>query len=265
MPIVLLYHDVIAREHDDASGFPGAGAARYKLTPEEFRAHLDAVAAAVNEPPLILPDLSPAAGTTPRWMLTFDDGGVSALTPTADLLEARGWRGHFYIPTDFIGSATFLSRPQVRELRQRGHVIGSHSCSHPERMMSCRWEQLVQEWRQSRAVLEDILGESVTTASVPGGFYSRTVALAAAEAGIKILFNSEPTTGQRRIDDCLVLGRYSLVRGTSAQAAALLAQGNSLARFRQSVTWNLKKVAKASGGRLYIRLREWLLGKGRGR
>ena len=259
MPIVLLYHDVVAREHDNASGIPGAGAARYKLTPDEFRSHVDAVAAAVKEPPLILPELLPTSGADSGWMLTFDDGGVSALTPTADILENKGWRGHFFITTDFIDTPSFLSRQQIRELRQRGHVIGSHSCSHPERMSFCSWEQIVREWRQSRAVLEDILGESVTTASVPGGFYSRAVALAAAEAGLKFLFNSEPTTSQRTIGGCVVLGRYGLVRGMSAYAAAALARGDSLARLRQALAWHVRKVAKASGGRLYIRLREWLL------
>ncbi len=264
MPVVLLYHDVVAHEHEDTSGFPGPGAARYKLTPDEFRAHLDALAAAVHVPPLILPDVSPKSGANQGWMLTFDDGGASALAPTADLLEAKGWRGHFFITTDVIDTAPFLSKQQLRDLRRRGHVIGSHTCSHPERISSCPWEQMLREWRQSRAALEDILGEPIATASVPGGFYSRAVALAAAEAGINILFNSEPTTRLRTIGGCRVLGRYSIIRGTPAQAAAALARGDSLARLRQALSWNVKKVAKATGGRFYLRLREWLLGRRRG-
>src|SRR5262245_47304812 len=47
---------------------------------------------------------------------------------------------------------------------------------------------------KSRELLRDILGESVTVASVPGGYYGRAVAETAAEAGIRVLFNSEPTT-----------------------------------------------------------------------
>jgi hypothetical protein len=40
---VLLYHDVVRMEERDAVGFPGPAAGRYKLTPEAFAAHLDAI------------------------------------------------------------------------------------------------------------------------------------------------------------------------------------------------------------------------------
>ena len=39
-------------------------------------------------------------------------------------------------------------------------------------------------------------------------------------AGLKILFNSEPVTKVSHLDDCLVLGRYSIQRGTSAKVVA---------------------------------------------
>src|SRR6185436_15745696 len=158
------------------------------------------------------------------------------------------------ITTDHIGAPTFLSRPQIRDLHQRGHGIGSHSCSHPERMSSCGWDHLVLEWQQSRAALEDILGEPVTTASVPGGFYSRAVARAAAHAGVKVLFNSEPTRRVFPIEGCLIVGRYSVVRGMGPDAAAALALGKFFPRLRQSTSWKLKKLAKATGGRVYLRL-----------
>lgn len=43
MPIALMYHDVVAPGRDDESGFAGAAAARYKMTPGEFATHLDAI------------------------------------------------------------------------------------------------------------------------------------------------------------------------------------------------------------------------------
>ena len=64
---------------------------------------------------------------------TFDDGGVSYYTVVADRLEAQGWRGHCFVSTDFIGQRGFLTAAQIRELDARGHVIGSHSASHPAR------------------------------------------------------------------------------------------------------------------------------------
>ena len=49
---VLMYHDVPVHGQLDASGFPGAGPARYKVDRQAFVAQLDAVAAAVGTPPL---------------------------------------------------------------------------------------------------------------------------------------------------------------------------------------------------------------------
>jgi len=51
--ITLLYHDVTLINADDSSGFAGPEAARYKLTPDEFSRHLDAVATKVTRPPLV--------------------------------------------------------------------------------------------------------------------------------------------------------------------------------------------------------------------
>jgi peptidoglycan/xylan/chitin deacetylase (PgdA/CDA1 family) len=192
-------------------------------------------------------------------MLTFDDGGRSAHALIADLLEQRGWRGHFFITTNHIGAPSFVTVEQIRDLDRRGHIVGSHSCSHPARMSACSAEEVLAEWQRSAAVLADVLGKAVPVASVPGGFYSRAVAHAAAQAGFRFLFTSEPTASWHRVDGCLVLGRYSIDRGTSATIAAALASGRCLPRWRQSLLWNVKKVAKAVGGRGYAGLRRWLL------
>jgi peptidoglycan/xylan/chitin deacetylase (PgdA/CDA1 family) len=243
MPTVLLYHDVVEPGRESDSGFQGAGADHYKLTRGQFAAHLDAIAQ--GPPPL----------------LTFDDGGLSALTPTADLLEAHGWRGWFFLSTGWLGRPGFLQPEQVRELRRRGHHVGSHSDTHPERLSACPRAVILDEWRRSRAVLEDLLGEAVTTASVPGGFYSRTVAETAAEAGLTTLFTSEPTSREWTVAGCRMLGRYTVVRHTSANEAVALGLGRWWPCRRQALLWQAKKAAKALGGRFYLRLRERALSR----
>lgn len=243
MPIALMYHDVLDGPDAGASGFPGAGAARYKLTCAAFDDHLSAIARAVTAPPV----------------LTFDDGGASAFTCIADRLESRGWRGHFFITTDRIGAPGFVTADQLRALHERGHVLGSHSCSHPTRMAACSRAQLLREWRDSRALLCDLLGSSVTTASVPGGYYSREVAAMAAQAGLTRLFTSEPTTRAHRVDGCEVLGRYTVLQTTTAAVAAAIAKGARLPRWKQALSWNTKKLAKHAGGQAYLHLRTtWL-------
>ncbi|MGE0131188.1 MAG: polysaccharide deacetylase family protein [Blastocatellales bacterium] len=251
--ISLMYHDTIENGVNESSGFPWPDAALYKLDAGHFDQHLQTIACADGRPILIsdLPSVSARS-----WMITFDDGGVSAYTHIADRLEVLGWRGHFFIATDYIGAAGFMNRAQIRELHRRGHAIGSHSCSHPLRMASCSSRQIEREWSVSANLLSDLLGERVDLASIPGGQYSRQVAEAAAQAGVRALFTSEPTIKCEEVDGCLTLGRYAIKRWTTPQTAAAIASGKMAPRARQTLLWQAKKITKAFVGEYYLRLRE---------
>jgi peptidoglycan/xylan/chitin deacetylase (PgdA/CDA1 family) len=191
--------------------------------------------------------------------LTFDDGTEGAYVHASKALEEHRWRGHFLITTNWIGRPGHMSRSQIRELHDRGHVIGSHSCSHPERMAYLDRFELVREWKDSCDVLSDIVGTSVRVASVPGGYYGQNVAFAAADAGIEVLFTSEPTSKSRLLQGCLVLGRYSIQRHTPAEIAGAIAAGHCWPRWQQSASWKARKVVKALTGESYLSIRRQLL------
>jgi peptidoglycan/xylan/chitin deacetylase (PgdA/CDA1 family) len=223
------------------------------LRREDFVRHLDAIARATA-----------AVGTVRQFegrpvLLTFDDGGVSSHHPIADLLESRGWRGHFFITTDRIGTPGFLTEPQLRELHRRGHIVGSHSCSHPTRMAALTRAGLDREWRESLARLSAVLGGPVKVASVPGGYYSRAVAESAAAAGVEVLFTSEPTAQVAVLNGCRVLGRYAVRRGMTPEWSAGFAAGRPSQCWRQSALWKAKRVAKALGGGRYLQIRQAIL------
>ena len=253
-----MYHDVVADADHDASGFPGKWANLYKLDQTQFARHLSAIRDAIGDRPPDLVEHRDQWLSRRPFFLTFDDGGVSAHSVTAGLLEQHGWRGHFFVTTDRIDTPRFLNHDQLRGLRQRGHVIGSHSCSHPQRISSCSDAELAHEWGESTRVLAEIIGEPIIAASVPGGFYSDRVAGAAAAAGIRYLFTSEPTDKTWIVDDCLVLGRYFVQRDTSAELAADFARGSFGPRAKQAAWWSIKKAVKSSGG-AYFRLKELLM------
>lgn len=256
-----MYHDVVENGFYDRSGRPGGFAATYKLDRDDFSKHLDAIREAIGGAAVGLVD-RPDSWKNPQLVfLTFDDGGASAHTVVADMLESRGWRGHFFITTDWIGRPGFLKLEEIRELRQRGHVVGSHSCSHPTRMSRCSWDQLVQEWGESIRVLSDILDEPVVVASVPGGDHSRRVAEAAAFVGIQRLFTSEPTTASLLVDDCVVLGRYAIRKRSSPRLSGALAAGEWVPRWEQRACWYLKRSARSVAGPLYVRLQEALFNR----
>lgn len=259
--VSILYHDVVGLGALDSSGFITPGAHRYKLDRNQFERHLQAIEGAIGLRPTILREY-PAESQNRQFLITFDDGGVSCYTIIADLLERYDWRGHFFVTTDFIDTHRFLSQGQIRELRGRGHVIGSHSCSHPAQISRCSRLQLKREWSDSVNKLQDILGEPVKVASVPGGFYSRQVAEEAFAAGVSTLFTSEPTTSCKKVNDLFVLGRYTLKRGVSPLVAAGLATGDWQLRLEQLLKWKAKGIIKTVGGRQYARLRNKLLAGG---
>ena len=249
----LLYHDVAPRDEWGATGFQGGDAAVYKLERTAFDAHL-AKLATIGRPPALITDASPGG-----WLLTFDDGGASAMTQTAPALEARDWRGHFFMTVGRLGTPEFLDASALRELHRRGHVIGSHTVSHPLRMSSCSPAELRREWADSVDALADILHERPTVASVPGGAFARVVAETAAEAGIRVLFTSEPTARTWQAGPVRCVGRFTLWNGMPAEAAYAFATGRGLWPIRQRLAWDAKKLAKATLGPTYLEVRKRVL------
>jgi peptidoglycan/xylan/chitin deacetylase (PgdA/CDA1 family) len=248
MTYALIYHDVVESGRRDEIGFPGPLAARYKLSPEHFAGHLDRIAASGVDVGTVTP-----AGR-PRAALTFDDGGASAMHAAAEL-EARGWRGHFFVTTGRIGTPGFLAAAEVRELAARGHVVGSHSDSHPTYMGKLPRTQIDDEWTRSAAALGDLLGEAPWSASVPGGYLTDRVIEAAAASGYGLLMTSEPSARTAERDGMTVMGRYTIWSTTPAAQAAGYARGAVAPRARLWLEWNAKRVPKRISPALYQALR----------
>jgi peptidoglycan/xylan/chitin deacetylase (PgdA/CDA1 family) len=258
----LMYHDIVPGGHYEISGFQDADAQRYKLDSEEFRRHLREIARQALSPV----DVHACAGRTPppgrMLLLTFDDGGSAALD-AARILGEWGWPAHFFVTTDRIGEAGFLNPAQIRDLARMGHVVGSHSCSHP-RLSRCPKEALDREWRDSVRPLADILGVGIDTAAVPGGYYNREVAVSAAAAGIRFLFTSEPVTSVGEVDGCKIVGRFCVRRGSTPEWVGAVVAGRVWPRLKSYLSWNGKKFLKRAGGeKLAAARRElWLRARG---
>ena len=212
------YHEVT--DQPATSGFQRPAAMPYKHTVAAFREHLTALQASRFE----VRDVTTLDSSVPgrHLLLTFDDGGASALI-AAEELERRGWVGHFFIVTGLIGTRGFLDAPAIRELRGRGHVIGSHSHSHPNIFCDQPMSRMAAEWDRSKRILEQLLGEPVTTASVPGGAISASVLRSADAVGYDVLFTSEPVTVPSSVGRCMVVGRFSAKVSTPARRIAVLA------------------------------------------
>lgn len=256
--VALEYHDVVREGAWDESGFPGAAAATYKMSVARFEEHLRALHDSGRTILTNLAVSSPSEGHPPV-MLTFDDGGSGYMT-AADLLEQRGWRGCLFMTTGCIGKPGFLDASQLRALHQRGHVVGTHSRSHPVRLAALSQPAILDEWRMSVEDLQDVLGAAVRVGSVPGGYHSLAVAESAAAAGLTTLFTSEPESKVAWINGCAVIGRYTLRRDHRGAYAASLVGAVPTARAAQWLQWNAKKLVKTIGGSAYLRVRDRILG-----
>jgi peptidoglycan/xylan/chitin deacetylase (PgdA/CDA1 family) len=240
--VSLLFHDVY-RDTPAESGFPTDAAHRYKLSTSAFDAQLTGIASAPESLP---------------FAITVDDGGVSCYTEIADRLEARGWRSTCFVTTGMIGTRGFLDAAQIRALDARGHVIGTHSVTHPRRFSALGLDDMRLEWTRSRHTLEDILGKPVEIASVPGGFFSTAVARTAAECGIRMLYTSEPVTRVSHVDGCAIVGRFTIRAGDPPEAAQRFVLASGWARSRAWLDWNAKGLVKPVLGPAYIRFTDWL-------
>jgi hypothetical protein len=222
-----LYHEVV--DDPTASGFQRPSALLYKHGRDEFERHLEQIGlSSVRVSAITQIDL-----TSPvrHLLMTFDDGGCSAMY-IADRIEARGWRGHFLVTTSRIGAPQFVSARNVEDLHRRGHIIGSHSHTHPDIFYSLTATDMASEWRISMEILSDIIGVPIEIASIPGGDMNLATQVTAAEAGLRFLFTSEPTVVPWCIQGLTCLGRVCPPKGCSPSLVRELA---SFRRYRRQM------------------------------
>ena len=201
----LLYHEVT--DNPKTTGFQRRKAFVYKHPLKEFRQHMEFFATCATH-------FGKYNDFGERVLVTFDDGGKSNMI-SAQYLEELNISGHFFIVTSLIGSPHFLSADEIINLHKAGHVIGSHSHTHPNVFKSLTKKQMLSEWRNSKQILEDIIGETIECCSIPGGDANNLAYETAIAAGYKYVFNSDPTIYPKNAEGGYVFGRVSLKAGDS--------------------------------------------------
>ena len=107
--------------------------------------------------------------------VTFDDGHISNFEFALPILQSRAIRAWFFITVGWTGRRPgYMGWNELRKLHQAGHVIGAHGWTHTL-LTHCSARRLHSELVDARLTLEDKLGASVTSMSLPGGRYNRHV------------------------------------------------------------------------------------------
>lgn len=171
---------------------------RFSVTPEEFRKQIKFLLK--DQMPLRAEDLPAYMRgekmlTKNAFVITFDDG-------YEDIFQVRDFlKENNIFPTIFVLSNTdsanreemetdraFLSTSQIKELKEGGWEVGSHSKTHPnlELISSAdMWEEV----GGSKRGLEERLGFPIEYFAYPKGVYTKDVLSAVKDAGYNLGFS----------------------------------------------------------------------------
>lgn len=166
----------------------------WAISMQQFREQLDFLAVEGYATPtmgeLISVPAKKWAGRTA--VITFDDGYVDNLAACEEL-QKRGMRASWFIVTGSIGKAPqwpaegrpagrLLNAAELREMRENGMEIGSHTVNHV-RLTEVDDVRLAQELSDSRVELEEALGNAVNSFAYPYGAWDARCSLAVKQAG----------------------------------------------------------------------------------
>jgi peptidoglycan/xylan/chitin deacetylase (PgdA/CDA1 family) len=216
--VVLCYHSV-----DPSPGYLSLG-------PDLFDEHLAWLQDHCQVVPLDELVARPSRTGGPYVAITFDDGYADNRTHALPLLAARGMTASFFVTAGFLERDDEvmahlaevwhtprerlqpLSWREVRELRDAGMSVGSHTWSH-RNLARLSIDAAERDLRRSREVLEERLGEPVHAVAYPWGKLGRHVTAetltAARRAGFELGLISLPRA-VRESDDALRVARLGV-------------------------------------------------------
>ena len=120
-------------------------------------------------------------------MLTFDDTDLDQYTVAYPELKKYGFKGVFFIMTVALGKPRYMSKDQLKELSDQGHILGSHTWDHKnvKKYEAADWP--IQVDKPSR-LLESISGKPVEYFAYPFGLWNPEAIPFLKERGFKAAF-----------------------------------------------------------------------------
>ncbi|ORX47790.1 glycoside hydrolase/deacetylase, partial [Hesseltinella vesiculosa] len=124
-----------------------------------------------------------------EWALTFDDGPSQYTGELLDYLDSLGIKATFCV----MGSNVKQYPQFVKRAHESGHLIASHTYSHPH-LMSLTNEQIINEIKATEEAVFDVTGFRPSYVRPPYGEADERVKALLKTMGYKILmWNVDPT------------------------------------------------------------------------
>jgi Polysaccharide deacetylase len=182
--------------------------------------------------------------------VTFDDGHISNFEFALPILQTHAIKAWFFITVGWTGRRSgYMGWQELRALHQAGQRIGTHGWTHAL-LTHCSARELHSELVDARLTLEDKLGTSITSMSLPGGRYNRRVLTACREAGYTKIFTSIPKAEPEPTG--LTVGRLNIRGEMPLEWISKLFQPGSNVLSGLERQYQMKAAAKSVlGDRLY--------------
>src|SRR5579863_386971 len=114
---------------------------------------------------------------------SWDDGDRKDLK-LAELLASKGLPATFYITAGNVANRSAIAPSELCELSKAGFEIGAHTVTHPV-LTEIDDATLRREVTQSKHLLQELLGQEVTSFAYPKGRYNAKVVARVSEAGYR--------------------------------------------------------------------------------
>jgi peptidoglycan/xylan/chitin deacetylase (PgdA/CDA1 family) len=188
--------------------------------------------------------------------VTFDDGHISNFEFAFPILQSRAIKACFFITVGWTGRRSgYMGWKELRALHEAGQIIGAHGWTHTL-LTHCTEKDLQTELSGARLALEDKLGASITTMSLPGGRYNRRVLAACEQAGYTQVYTSVPRAESLPLGG--MVGRLNIRGDMQTGWISNIFQPNSNVLAGLYRQYRMKATAKTLlGDRLYEQL--WAL------
>lgn len=250
---VLMYHAVSDAPARDAGADP-----HYAVSREQFRRHLQVVAAAGARAASVLELLEQPQVRQRRVAFTFDDGHVSNADAAADLL-AHGGAADFFVNPSTVGTRHHLSWAALRDMAEAGMSIQSHG-QHHRYLDELSPREVEAELAESKREIEDRLGRPVTLFAPPGGRVAPGLGALAERLGYRAVCSSRVGLWQLGRGSWDVPRLAVLATTSTAQLRRWVEQSGWELAVRQLRYQVLAAAKRTLGNGGYERLRRVLLG-----
>ena len=183
---VLCYHHIRDAKPGDSENMKS-----YSVSPSAFASQMKALSDSGFTS--ILPDqlydyLMYNGALPPKpVMITFDDTDVEQYSIGAAEMQKFGFRGVFFIMTVAINRPHYMTKEQIKDLSDSGHIIAAHTWDHHmvTKYVGTDWDiQLSKPIKQ----LESIIGKPVKYFAYPFGLWNKAAIPELKSRGYQLAF-----------------------------------------------------------------------------